>query len=190
MSYLTEVEISKMGFKKVGQNVKISSKASIYNCELIEIGDNSRIDDFCVVSGKIKIGKYVHITPFCLLAGGKLGVIIDNFSTLAYGAYVFTKSDDYLGEYMTNSLIPDRYKGVTEQRVHIKEHVIIGARSLVLPGVVLEQGVSLGANTLVLKQTEPWSVYIGSPAKKLKKRSRALLKHEELFLKEIEEKQI
>ena len=69
MAYYTQAQLEGMGFKSLGKNVKISTKASVYNCEQMEIGDNSRIDDFCVLSGKIKIGKFVHVAPFCLLAG-------------------------------------------------------------------------------------------------------------------------
>ena len=56
MSYLTQDQLLKLGFKSLGKNVKISDKAAIYDCNNLEIGNNSRIDDFCVISGKIKIG--------------------------------------------------------------------------------------------------------------------------------------
>ena len=69
MAYYTEDELKNLGFKSIGKNVKISDKASIYNFDKMEIGDNSRIDDFCVISGSVKIGSNVHITPFCLVAG-------------------------------------------------------------------------------------------------------------------------
>jgi acetyltransferase-like isoleucine patch superfamily enzyme len=39
-----------------------------------------------------------------------------------------------------------------------------------MPGVILEEGTSVGAMSLVLKSTEPWSIYVGSPAKRLKER--------------------
>ena len=84
--------------------------ASIYNHEQISIGDNSRIDDLCVVSGKVSIGKNVHITPQCLIAGGLKGVEFHDYTTVAYGVKIFTQSDDYLGFTMTNSTIPAKYK--------------------------------------------------------------------------------
>ena len=67
MAFYTEEELHHLGFKALGKNVKISKRASIYNPELIEIGDHSRIDDFCVLSGKIRIGRNVHIAVFCNL---------------------------------------------------------------------------------------------------------------------------
>lgn len=46
MSYLTRDEIENFGFNKIGRNVLISDKTSIYNPQKISIGDNVRIDDF------------------------------------------------------------------------------------------------------------------------------------------------
>lgn len=171
-----------MGFKKVGNNVKISDKASIYNCDMIEIGDNSRIDDFCVVSGKISIGRNVHITPQCLIAGGEKGIVFEDFTTLAYGVKVFTQSDDYSGNTMTNSTVPKKYKNELKEIVVVKRHTIIGAGSVIMPGVVLEEGTSIGSNSLILKSTEPWGIYVGSPAKRLKNREKKLLQLEQEYL--------
>ncbi|EJN5866086.1 dTDP-4-amino-4,6-dideoxy-D-glucose acetyltransferase VioB, partial [Escherichia coli] len=50
MAYLDEIQLKEMGFKSVGENVKISDKASFYGCDNISIGNNVRIDDFCVFS--------------------------------------------------------------------------------------------------------------------------------------------
>ena len=102
-------------------NVKISKKASIYNVEQTEIGDDSRIDDFCVVSGKVTIGKNVHIAPFCLVAGGEQGIIMEDFSGLSYHVQVFTQSDDYSGKTMTNPTVPAKYKN------EFKKEVVINA---------------------------------------------------------------
>jgi acetyltransferase-like isoleucine patch superfamily enzyme len=52
-----------------------------------------------------------------------------------------------------------------------------------MPGVVLSEGTSVGAMSLVLKSTEPWGVYVGNPAKRLKDRKRDLLELEKEYLK-------
>ncbi|MDY6850209.1 MAG: acyltransferase [Thermodesulfobacteriota bacterium] len=190
MAYLSEQTLIGMGFKKLGKNVKISEKASVYDCEKIEIGDYSRIDDFCVVSGNLKIGRNNHITPHCLIAGGEQGIVMADFVTLAYGVQVFTQSDDYSGETMTNSTVPGVYKNEKKEPVIIEKHSIIGAGSIIMPGVHLREGTSIGALSLVLKSTEPWSIYAGSPARKLKDRSKKLLLLEEKYLKEANSKRI
>ena len=182
MSYLSEENIRKIGFKSIGINVKISEKASIYNPAEIEIGDNSRIDDFCVISGKLTIGRNVHIAPHCLVAGGEKGIVMDDFSGLAYFCQVFSQSDDYSGRTMTNPTIPIDFKKEFKSPIHIGRHVIIGAGSIVFPGVVLAEGCSVGAMTLVNKSTEPWGIYVGNPAKRVKDRSKDLLVLEQKFL--------
>ncbi len=173
-----------MGFAYLGDNVKISDKASIYNCESVSINDNSRVDDFCILSGKITIGKYCHITPYCLIAGGKLGVEIDDFSTLAYRVNVFSQSDDYSGSTMVNSLIPVQFKNEQFTKISIGKHVIIGTASTIMPGANIADGCSIGAMTLLNKSTKPWGIYIGIPAKRIKERNKEILKLEKKFLME------
>ncbi len=185
MAYLSEIQLREVGFKHLGENVRISDKASIYNPEMIELGDNSRIDDFCVISGRVVIGKYCHITPMCLVAGGVPGVFFSDFCTLAYGVKVFSQSDDYSGLTLTNSLIPKKYKAEIYEPVSIGRHVIIGAGSIILPGVNLAEGCSIGAMTLVNKSTEPWGIYVGNPARRIKERKKDMLELEKKFLAEV-----
>ena len=184
MAYYTNDELAQMGFKYLGNNVKISDKSSIYNCEEIEIGDNSRIDDFCVLSGKITIGKNVHITPQCLVAGGTEGIVFEDYTTIAYQVQVFTQSDDYSGETMTNSTIPEKYKNEYKKAIVLGKFSIVGAGSIIMPGVILAEGTSIGAASLVLRSTEPWSIYVGNPAQKIKNKSKKLLELEKQYIQE------
>lgn len=184
MAYLSQDALHQMGFKYLGKNVLISDKASIYNADQIEIDDNSRIDDYCVISGRIKFGKFNHITPMCLVAGGSPGVFLSDFCTLAYGVKVFSQSDDYSGETLTNSLIPKKYKKEKFDSVYIMEHVIIGAGSVIFPGVCVAEGCAVGAMSLVNRSTEPWGIYVGNPAKRLKDRKTDLLELKKQFLNE------
>ncbi len=183
MAFYTRDQLEALGFKSLGKNVLVSDKASIYNHSNIEIGDNSRIDDFCVISGKVSIGINVHIAVFCNVAGGERGVVLEDFSGLAYGCHVFSQSDDYSGRTLTNPTVPDQFKKETKAAIHISRHSIVGALSIILPGVTLAEGTSVGAMTMVTKSTEPWSVYFGIPAKKIKDRRRDLLELEKLYIK-------
>jgi acetyltransferase-like isoleucine patch superfamily enzyme len=186
MTYLTDKQLKRIGFKKLGLNVKVSDKASIYEPEKIELHDNVRIDDFSIVSGNVVIGKYSHVTPMCLVAGGEPGVFIHDFCTLAYGVKVFAQSDDYSGQSMVNSLIPRKYKKEVFKEVVLERHCVLGTNSVVMPGVRLAEGTSSGAMTLFIKSTSPWGVYVGTPASRIKERSRELLELEMKFIGEIE----
>ena len=182
MPFLSEEKLNTIGFKSLGKNVKISDKASIHNPETIEIGDNSRIDDFCVLSGKITIGRNVHFAVFNNVAGGELGAHFDDFSGLAYGCHIFTQSDDYSGKSLTNPTVPDEFKVEMKAPVYLGRHVIIGTSSIILPGVEIADGCSVGAMSMVTKSTEPWGIYFGVPAKRIKSRSKDLLELEARYL--------
>lgn len=181
MSYLERNELESLGFKKLGESVKISHKASIYNPELLEIGDHCRIDDFCVISGNISLGKYCHVTPMCLLAGGEPGIEVSDFCTFAYGVKVFSQSDDYSGNSMVNSLIPKRFKNETFSCVRIGRQSVIGAGATIFPGVSIAEGCAIGAMSLVTRSTEAWGIYAGTPALRIKERSKRILEVEKQF---------
>ncbi len=184
-SFYNREELEKIGFKKIGKNVLISRKASIYSpCEM-SIGSNVRIDDFCILSGKIQLGNYIHISAYCGLFGGEEGIYISNFGTVSSKTNIYALSDDYSGEYMTNPMVSEKYRNVVEEKVVLKKHVIVGAKSLILPGVVLGEGSSFGAMTLINTSSEPWSIYVGSPMKKIRNRSKNILKFEKEFLDEV-----
>lgn len=182
MAFIPQAALESMGFKYLGRNVRISDRAAIYNMDKIEIGHNSRIDDFCVISGKVKIGRNVHIAVFCNVAGGTEGIIFDDFSGLAYGCHVFSQSDDYSGRSLTNPTVPAEFKSEIKKAIHLGRHCIVGTNSLIFPGVILGEGCSVGALSMVTKSTEDWSVYSGIPARKIKDRKKDLLALEQKYL--------
>ena len=183
-SFYTSCELKKLGLASFGENVLISRKASIYGVERISIGDNVRIDDFCILSGKITIGNYVHIAAYTALYGGDKGIEIHDFANLSSKISIYSISDDYSGETMTNPMIPDKFKNIQSEKVIIERHVIIGAGCVVLPGAMLKEGAAFGAMTLINRSSESWSINAGIPFKKIKNRSKKLLEVETEFKKE------
>ncbi|HYW21522.1 MAG TPA: acyltransferase [Nodularia sp. (in: cyanobacteria)] len=185
MAWLTNEQINNLGFAKVGKKVLLSDKSSYYNCSKIEIGDHVRIDDFCVLSagsGGISIGRNVHIAVYSSLIGsGK--IILCDFSNLSSRVSVYSSNDDYSGSAMTNPTIPAEFTNVTHADVIIGRHVIIGSGSIILPGVILEEGVAIGALSLVNKNCEYFTIYAGSPLKRIAPRKQDLLEFEKSFLK-------
>jgi galactoside O-acetyltransferase len=171
---------------KIGCGSKISPKASIYGADRIEIGENCRIDDFCVLSagknGYLRIGSHVHIANYVALYGGG-GIEIADFVGLSGRVAVFSENDNYTGSAMSNPCIPDRYRLVTKGRVRIGRHVLIGTGSTIMPGVQIGDGASVGAHSFVNRPCDPWSIYAGVPARRLRDRDRdGLLRMEQEFL--------
>ncbi len=185
MAILTRSVIETMGFASVGENVMLSDRASFYNCANISIGNNCRIDDFCVLSagvGGIDIGKHVHIAVGSTIIGsGK--VTLSDFSGLSSRVAVYSSNDDYSGATMTHPTVPSEYTGVKHADVYLGKHVIIGSGSVILPGVIIEDGVAVGALSLVNKSCKEFGIYAGIPVKRITERKRDLLRHEADYVK-------
>jgi len=180
--YFSEDELAEMNFRELGRDVKISRSALLYEPKYMSIGDHSMIDDFCILSGNITLGRNVHIAHGCRVIAGIEGVEMADFSGLAFGVTIFAQSDDYSGNALTNPTVPMRFRKITRARVTLGRHVIVGSNSVVLPGVELAEGSSIGACSLVTKSTQPWFIYFGVPAKRLKARSQDMLGLEAEYL--------
>ena len=180
--YYTEDDLRHAGFKSIGKNVRIAKNNTIIGLENIVIGSNVRIDGECAISaageGWLNIGSYIHIGGWCYLSAGE-GIKMEDFSGLSQGVRVYSRTDDYSGKHLTNPTVPERYTGITRGPVVLGRHVIIGSGSVILPNVTVGEGTSVGALSLVTKDTEIWGVYFGSPAKRIKGRSKRLLELEE-----------
>jgi galactoside O-acetyltransferase len=170
MAILNSTQLKALGLKSYGKNVLISDKASIYSPHLISIGSNVRIDDFCILSGTITLGNYIHIAAYSALYG-KLGIEMEDYTGLSPRCTVFSASDDFSGEYMISPMVPDGFTNVTGGKVTIKQFTQIGAGTVILPNVTLEEGTAVGAMSLIKNDTEEWSIYGGCPATRLKKRN-------------------
>ena len=177
-SYYSRDELLGLSFKELGRDVLLSKKASIYYPQKIKIGNNVRIDDFCILSGSITFGNNIHIAAGCYLFAGNAGIIFQDYSCVSSRCAVYAISDDYSGNYLTNATIPVEYRHVNEAEVIIGKHVLVGSGSTVLPGVVITEGCSVGSMSLVNKSTEPWGIYVGIPCKRIKERSRKLIDFE------------
>jgi len=184
-SFYSREELASLGLDTYGQNVLISRKTSIYGAEKIVIGNNVRIDDFCILSGKMTIGNYIHIGAYSGFFAGCTGITIGDFSTISSKVSLYALSDDYSGESMTSPMIPDKFRNVTEKEIIIGRQVIIGTGTSILPGVEIAEGCSIGAMSLVNKSTEPWGIYVGIPAKWKKSRSKNILELEKDYLEEL-----
>jgi galactoside O-acetyltransferase len=158
-------------FARRGADVTIWPMAKIITPETISLGDSVIIDDFVLLMGgrKTVIGSFIHIASFTSITGGG-EFLMEDFATLSSGIRVFTGTDDFLGNYLTNSTVPHPYRQPERTFVTIKKHAIVGANSVILPGVTIGEGAAIGANSLVLKDCEPWTIYVGSPARPLKPR--------------------
>jgi galactoside O-acetyltransferase len=160
-----------LGFARVGADVCIWPQARIISPERITVGDSVIVDDFVLLMGgaATQIGSFVHIASFTSITGGG-EFSMGDFSGVSGGCRIFTGNEDYSGASLTNPTVPAPYRLPLRSFVRIERHAIVGANSVILPGVVVGEGAVVGANSLVHRDCKPWTVYFGSPAKPIKRR--------------------
>jgi acetyltransferase-like isoleucine patch superfamily enzyme len=164
--------------------VKTFPLTRIINPENITFGKNIIIDDFTLVHarGEIIIGDYVHISCFTSLTGGAK-ITLGDFVGISQGCRILSATDDFKHWGIGNSSVPEEYRNVTRAPITIGRFVVIGANSVVLPGVTIGEGAAIGAGSVVTRDLEPWGVYIGN--KKIRERDReGVLKNYERFLED------
>jgi dTDP-4-amino-4,6-dideoxy-D-glucose acyltransferase len=180
MSFLAPEELARLGLRHLGRNVRLSRHAVLHGAERIAIGDETRIDDFCVLSageGGIEIGAHVHLAVMVTLIGSA-AIHIGDFAGLSSRTTVLSASDDFSGEWLTGPTVPEHLRRVEAAPVRIGRHVVVGAGCVILPGTEIGDGAALGALSLAKGQLAPFRIHAGTPARDLKPRSERLLELE------------
>jgi len=161
--FLSREEIQAIGFARVGENVSIDQTARFYDARRISIGSHVRIDAYSVLSAGaegIVIGSHVHISVYVFLTGAAR-IELHDFSGLSARVTVYSSNDDYLGDALTGPTVPVELRNVTDAPVTIGKHVVIGAGSVVLPGVTISEGACVGALSLIKKDIPPYQIVAG-----------------------------
>lgn len=133
----------------------------------IQIHDYVRFDrDVRLVAardGLIQIGEHSAIGPFTIINGGG-SVILGKNVLLARGVSI--NANDHLHD--RGKTI--RGQGFTYADVIIEDDVWLGANVCVNKGVTIRKGSIVGANAVVTSSTEPFSINVGVPARKIGER--------------------
>jgi acetyltransferase-like isoleucine patch superfamily enzyme len=168
-SFLTKIELQKIGFKYLGENTKISRLANFYSPNKISIGNNVRIDDFCILSGNINLKNNIHISAYSALYGNS-GIVLENNTGISSGCVLFSETDDFTSSSLIGPQHIESKRKIIKGRIILEEHSQLGTKSVVMPGITIQEGAVTGAFTFINLNLNPWSVYVGSPAKYLKSR--------------------
>jgi galactoside O-acetyltransferase len=187
MAFLPREQLEAMGFRHLGKDVLLSDKAAVYNPGNISIGDNARIDDFCILSagaGGISIGRYIHIGCYSALLGSA-PIILHDLAAVSGRVTIYSNIDDTSGEYLVQCTFPMEYRHVIAGEVIIEKQGLVGAGSIIFPKVTIGRGTLVAAMSLVRESCDPFSIYGGVPARKIKSRGQGYLELEKKFLKEI-----
>jgi len=173
MGTLSPDQIAQLGLASVGTDVAISDRCSIYGAGSISIGNHVRIDDFVVLTARqpVVIGSHVHIAPFAFLSG-QFGIVLEDFVGVSPRATLLSGNDDFSGQWLPGPLAPEELRNVRGGCLHLGRHSIVGAHSVVLPGVSFGEGAVVGALSLVKEPLASWGIYGGVPARLIRPRKR------------------
>lgn len=173
-SFYSIEELKEIGLRAFGENVFISRKTSIYNPEKISIGNNVRIDDFCILSGQIVLGSNIHISAYVALYGA-LGIELQDYTGISPKSVLFSAMDDFCGDYLIGPIHNTNNTNVKGGKITMEKYSQIGSGCVIFPNINIGQGCVIGAMSLINRNCDSWSIYIGIPARKIKMRSRKLL---------------
>jgi dTDP-4-amino-4,6-dideoxy-D-glucose acyltransferase len=161
--------------ESVGDNVTIHRSVVIFG-KALRIGSNVRIDCHSMIStsAPVEIGSNVHIAAGVYIYGA-YGVVLSDYVGLSARCTLFTATDDYTGGHLTNPTVPEKYRKIMSGPICLEKHALIGCGSIIMPGVTIGRGASIGAQSFVNKSVPPYVVAMGSPLRKITMRNEILL---------------
>lgn len=142
----------KSKFHKCGINVRLSRNSDFINSN-ISIGNNVYIGSrasFIASIAHIHIGNNVMFGPNVTIRGGDHRI-------------------DIVGKFMIDVKETEKLEE-NDQDVFIDNDVWVGCNVTILKGVRIGEGSVIAAGSIVINNIEPYSIYGGVPAKKLKER--------------------
>ena len=162
----------KSNLKKVGSDVRISENAEITRPHLVSLGSHIAIDSWVYISTQLECGDYIHIAPGVTILGGEASILkMGNFTNIGSGSRIVCASDNFK-EGLISPVVPIKYRTAINKPIVFEDFATLGVNCVVLHGVTLAEGTIVGANSLITKDTEPWTIYAGSPAKPIGKRDK------------------
>lgn len=168
-------ELHAFGFASIGSDVRIDRRAAIFGAEAISIGSHVRIDCFSVITAgpaAVRIGSYTHVAAHTYLSGAQGGIDVGYGVGISPFVAIFSAVEDYTKGHLTNPCVPEDLRDVLVGPVVVGAHTIVGASSVVLGGITLGFGCSVGALTLVARRVRPFEVVHGNPARRVQVRDR------------------
>lgn len=135
--------------------------------KLERFGTGSSLRPLCslVRTDRIEIGERVAIRPQTIIMANDIArIIIGNDVLIGSGAHFHAANHAFD---RPDLKIAEQGHSPTEDLV-IEDDVWIGANAIILPGVRIGRHSIVAAGSVVTRSIEPFSVYAGVPARKIK----------------------
>ena len=157
-----------------GEDVFVSANVEIRRPHLVRVGSHVAIDSGLYLTTAAEIGDYTHLAPYLTIIGGaESAFFMENFVTIGAGSRLICGSDRFLGDGFTSITVPEEFRDTVDIGViRCARFAGIGTNVVIMPNVTIGEGSVVGACSLVTQDTEPWTVYVGVPARPVKVRPR------------------
>lgn len=165
--------LKKWQFKEIGISTEIFEPISIIQLDKIILKNHIRISEFSLLAGGLGlyIGNFVHIASQVIISGGGY-CFLEDFVGVCAGVKVITGSDNIDGEGIPSPLVPQEFRSFYRSLVYCERHSFLGTGCIIHPGVTIGEGAVVGSGSVVTKSLDPWGIYTGSPARRIKERPR------------------
>lgn len=156
----------------VGEKTRLdlTAKLRIQDGGSITIGQNCRIHRGVIIDthgGDIVIQDNVSLNPYCVICGNG-GVRIGRDCRIAAHTLIVASNHGFEGRET-----PIRHQPMTTEGIVIEEDVWLGGGCRIVDGCTIGLGSVVGAGSIITRDTEPFGVYVGSPARKLRERGQS-----------------
>jgi putative colanic acid biosynthesis acetyltransferase WcaF len=127
---------------KIGKGVKIKSSVKIHYPWKLKIGDHSWIGYNCDIYNlcELEVGSHVSIAHNVTICGGSHDLQKKNFEIIKM------------------------------KKIEIQDEAWIANNVFIGPEVIIKKGAAIGANSSTFKNLDEGIIYVGNPAKPIKKR--------------------
>ncbi|OON67328.1 acyltransferase [Hymenobacter sp. CRA2] len=171
---LQSPQFDKSLLKSCGEDVFISANVEIRRPHLVTVGSHVAIDSGVYLTTAAEIGDYTHLSPYLTIIGGAQStLVVEHFVTIAAGSRLICGSDHFMGDGFTSVTVPEEFRdSVDLGTIRCEKFSGIGTNVVIMPNVTIGEGCVIGACSLVTADTEPWTVYVGVPARPVKVRPR------------------
>lgn len=152
--------------KVMGFPFRLMERCSRSYWVVCQIPKTSTVMGFTTIDGLSSIGEYTFINRFCEITRTSIG----NYCSIGSGVRVGSGEHD-LELLSTSSFVTGHVAAdLTTQPCKIGHDVWIGTQAFVKRGVVIGNGVVIGAHAVVTKDVPDFAIVVGNPARVVKYR--------------------
>jgi len=163
----------KLHFKEMGKNVLIDTGVILNGTRNISLADYVWVDTNCridAILGEVSIGRRVHVAPNALIFAREPVTIGDYVGIGGFSRIYSSTEVPKDGKHACGPMVPEELRCVRYEPINIGSYCLVGTGAVILPGSELGEGAVVGANSVLSKPVEPWTIVGGIPAKPIAKR--------------------